>query len=219
MKYKILLCLLGFLLASSSSAQDNPFTKEVNQFARLDSLQSPVLNEILFIGSSSFTLWKTVQDAFPDVHITNRAFGGSRLSDVLYFYPLVVAPYQPRQVVLYCGENDFAWDENLSAQELSNRFEKLFEQIRTQYPDCRISYVSMKPSPSRWHLETKFQEANHLIKIFLSTKPKTDFIDVWDLMLNKNNKPEPSIFLSDSLHMNDKGYQIWKNKINPYLTH
>jgi lysophospholipase L1-like esterase len=36
-------------------------------------------------------------------------------------------------------------------------------------------------------------------------------------MLASDGQPIKEIFLSDSLHMNAKGYAIWKKQIQPYL--
>jgi lysophospholipase L1-like esterase len=36
-------------------------------------------------------------------------------------------------------------------------------------------------------------------------------------MLNQQDQPIPEIFLEDSLHMNAKGYAIWKKEIEPHL--
>ena len=37
-------------------------------------------------------------------------------------------------------------------------------------------------------------------------------------MLLKNGKADPNLFVEDGLHMNENGYQIWKNLVKPYLT-
>ena len=83
-----------------------------------------------------------------------------------------------------------------------------------------IVYISMKPSPSRRHLFPKMREANqHWIssKIFSPVKKNAVFIDIHQKMLNEVGEPIPEIFLDDSLHMNAKGYAIWKKEIEPYL--
>jgi lysophospholipase L1-like esterase len=36
-------------------------------------------------------------------------------------------------------------------------------------------------------------------------------------MLDKDGKPRKELFLDDDLHMNPKGYAIWKDEIEPYL--
>jgi lysophospholipase L1-like esterase len=43
------------------------------------------------------------------------------------------------------------------------------------------------------------------------------FIDVFHLMLGPNGLPRPDIFREDGLHMNAKGYAIWKEAIEPSL--
>jgi lysophospholipase L1-like esterase len=36
-------------------------------------------------------------------------------------------------------------------------------------------------------------------------------------MLNEKGEPIKEIFLADNLHMNAKGYAIWKKAIQPFL--
>ena len=52
-------------------------------------------------------------------------------------------------MVIYCGENDFAGSDTVTAQLVFARFKQLFSIIRDQYPKVKITYISMKPSPSR----------------------------------------------------------------------
>jgi lysophospholipase L1-like esterase len=75
----------------------------------------------------------------------------------------------------------------------------------------------MKPSPSRRHLFIKMREGNKLIKDFLAIQKNAVFVDVHQPMLNEAGQPIPEIFLEDSLHMNAKGYAIWKKEIEPHL--
>jgi len=36
-------------------------------------------------------------------------------------------------------------------------------------------------------------------------------------MLGSDGRPLPDIFIEDGLHMNAKGYAIWKDVVRPYL--
>ena len=63
----------------------------------------------------------------------------------------------------------------------------------------------------------EMQEANSQIKSFLKDKRNTAFIDVYHRMLNKDGTPNKSLFIEDELHMNAKGYAIWKKLIEPHL--
>lgn len=212
-----MLLLFVVLVTNAQNKEPFPFWNEVQKFKTADSAAFPVANQVLFIGSSSFTMWKDVQTYFPDRKILNRAFGGSTLADVIRYRYDVIFPYQPKQIVIYCGENDFASSDTVTVELVMQRFTTLFNYIRAKYKNVPVAYVSMKPSPSRVHLLDKYKEANQKIKSFLSTKPNTKFVDVYSAMLNENGEPMPDIFLKDNLHMNAKGYAIWKTKLEKVL--
>ena len=192
------------------------FWNDIQNFKKQDSVSFPPRNAILLIGSSSFTKWTDVQDYFPGYTIVNRGFGGSTLLDEIFYVNDIVFPYQPKQIIIYCGENDLASSDTVSAAMVLDRFKQLFQMIRDK-TEAPISYISMKPSPSRRHLFTKMREGNQLIKDFLATQKNTAFIDVHQKMLDSTGEPMPEIFLDDSLHMNAKGYAIWKKEMEPYM--
>ena len=189
---------------------------DIQNFKKQDSVSFPPRNAILLIGSSSFTKWTDVQDYFPGYTIINRGFGGSTLLDEIRYVNDIVFPYQPKQIIIYCGENDLASSDTVTASMVLDRFKQLFQMIRDK-SEAPIAYISMKPSPSRRHLFPKMREGNQLIKDFLTTQKNTAFIDVHQKMLDLTGEPLPEIFLDDSLHMNAKGYAIWKKEMEPYM--
>jgi lysophospholipase L1-like esterase len=210
--------LLTTLLFFSANAQGSlPFSEDIHKFRSADSVQMPKENAILFVGSSSFTKWTDVQDYFPAYPIINRGFGGSRLLDVIMYADDVIFPYHPKQIVIYCGENDLAYIDTVSAQTVANRFTTLFDIVRSVWDSVPIAFVSIKPSPSREKLMPKMVQANRLVKKFLATKKNTVFIDVYSKMLTADGKLMPEIYVEDELHMNAKGYAIWQKAIEPYL--
>jgi lysophospholipase L1-like esterase len=218
MKKSIFLALLFTAFFSAIKAQQNlPYWNEVQGLKKKDSIKFPAPNQILMIGSSSFTKWTDVQDYFSSYPMLNRAFGGSSLPDLIRYRYDILYPYQPKQILIYCGENDFAANDTVSVPTVVNRFKTLFELLRARYSTIPVAYVSMKPSPSRLRLLPKYIEANAIIKDFLAGKPKTVFIDVYSKMLNADGSVMADIFVEDNLHMNAKGYAIWKKVLLPYL--
>lgn len=214
-KLKYLLFLLVSFYCKNLVAQ--PFAKEIAVFKKADSISFPKKKSILFVGSSSFTLWKDVQNYFPNYRIINRGFGGSTLVDVIDYNNEIIKPYKAKQIVIYCGENDFAANDTVTVDMVFERFKTLFTTIRNQNKKVHIAYVSMKPSPSRKHLMKKYELANTQIEMYLKTFKRTAFIDVYHAMLNEDGNPMPDIFKKDNLHMNEKGYAIWKKLIEPVL--
>jgi lysophospholipase L1-like esterase len=193
------------------------FQSEIQAFKTQDSLKMPAKKLILFVGSSSFTKWTDVQEYFKHQTIINRGFGGSTLSDVIYYVDDVIYPYDPKQIVIYCGENDIAAGKEVPADTVVNRFKRLYSLIRAKYPKVSVLYVSMKPSPSRRHLFGQIVSANGQIRDFLEFEPNTYYVDVYNEMLMKDGQPDVSLFTSDSLHMNAKGYKLWKKILDPYV--
>jgi lysophospholipase L1-like esterase len=215
---KLLVGLFLLTLSVSSFAQGNiPFWKEVQILKQKDSASFPAAGQVLFVGSSSFTMWKDAQDYFPKHKILNRAFGGSTLLDMIRYRYDVVYPYQPKQIVLYCGENDFAASDTVSVNTVVERFKTFYALLRAKYPAVPFLYVSMKPSPSRAHLMSKYKEANALIAGFLKKEKQSAYADVYSKMLKEDGTPMDDIFLQDRLHMNAKGYAIWKKVLEPLL--
>lgn len=211
------LCLAIVCISLQAQTTEPPFRKEIDHFKKRDSLEKPAPNGILFTGSSSFTKWTDVKDYFPGYPIINRAFGGSQLVDMIRYVGEAVIAYRPKQIVIYCGENDVAASDTVTAQMVLARFQTLFSLIRNKLPKVQIAFVSLKPSPSRWKLEPIYVEANKLIKGFIGKQKNATFINIHNAMLKADGSVMTDIFLSDNLHMNAEGYKIWQPIIKPYL--
>ncbi|MES1250358.1 MAG: GDSL-type esterase/lipase family protein [Chitinophaga rupis] len=215
-KRSLLLFLFAFAFFSASLAQ--PFADDIRAFKKQDSIRFPPANAILFTGSSSFRFWQDVGDYFPGYTIINRGFGGSSLPDLIRYTDDIIFPYHPRQIVIYCGENDLAASGHVTGDTVFERFKTLFELIRSRMPGENILFVSLKPSPSRAHLLPEMKKANLLIKTYLSIQTNARFIDVYDKMLNPDGSPRKELFRDDMLHMKPAGYAIWQQAIAPYLS-
>jgi acetyl esterase/lipase/lysophospholipase L1-like esterase len=194
-----------------------PFWEEIATFKEMDRVNPPRAAPILFVGSSSFRKWTDVNAYFPGYPILNRGFGGSTLVDVIRYAYDIILPYQPKQVVIYCGENDLATPDKIPASTVVNRFKTLFGIIRQNLPSATIDFVSIKPSPVRAAIQDKVIEANRQIRLFLKQQSNAHYINVYDAMLDGKGNMKKELFLEDMLHMRPNGYAIWKGILLPYL--
>jgi lysophospholipase L1-like esterase len=215
MKKPVYLLIFSVLMVITVFAQ--PYKDEIADFKKIDSLSFPGKHLILFAGSSSFRKWTHVQEAFPTHPIINRGFGGSTLPDLIYYANDILFPYEAKQIVIYCGENDIAASDTLTAETVLLRVKQLFALIRSRQPKTEIDFVSIKPSPSRIQFTQTIEKANHLIEAFIAEQPSSKYINVFNAMLNPDGSIREDIFLEDRLHMNEKGYAIWTKIIGPYL--
>mgnify|MGYP000152977497 CR=1 FL=1 len=217
MKKIFLTFLFSQLILLTAFAQSKPnFWDDVQTIKKYDKMFQPPANPVLFVGSSSIRKWDDLPQVFAKYNALNRGIGGAVTNDITYYLNDVVFPYNPRQIVLYVGENDLP-DSKTTADSVLNRTIKLFNSIRAKLPNVPIVYISIKPSPSRDQFRDKAVASNALIKDFLSGQLNTKFVDVFKLMLTKDGKNRPELFVGDMLHMNAAGYAIWKKAVEKHL--
>ncbi|MGV3502676.1 MAG: SGNH/GDSL hydrolase family protein [Adhaeribacter sp.] len=211
----LLALVLVFSFSTLQAQNFSQWEKEISAFERADQASKPPKKAIVFTGSSSIRLWDSAGQDFPGKKIINRGFGGSQTDAVAYFADRIVVPYRPRQVVIYVGDNDLAAGK--TPEKVLADFKDLFYKIRNQVPKATITYLAIKPSPSRIRLLESIKETNTLIKGFLNSQKRSSYVDVFTPMLLPGGKPRPELFRADSLHMTPAGYAVWKKALQPYL--
>ncbi len=207
--------LLLSAIGASAQTQTNRFDADIAAFEAQDRTNPPPKDAILFIGSSSIRMWKTLAQDFPEHKVINRGFGGSEIADSVHFADRIVIPYRPKMVVMYAGGNDINGGKN--PERVAADFKAFVEKLRAKLPDIPMAYISIAPNPARWAQVDRVRRANELIREFTKTSPKLSFIDVFPHMLGEDGQPRPEIYLEDRLHMNEKGYAIWKKIVGAGL--
>ena len=204
-----------FPLQAQQSTDPTRFADQVQQFDSLDAVRPPKTNGTVFVGSSSIRMWKEAEKKFKKYNVINRGFGGSQASDANYYFDQLVKKYEPAKIVYYEGDNDLAAGK--SPETVLEDFQEFVSKVENELPETKVGFLSIKPSPSRWHLLEQLQKANALIKAYCNEKENLTYIDVYTPMLGNNGRPIPSLFLKDSLHMTPKGYLIWNKQVDPFL--
>lgn len=200
------------LAAVSAPSQWEP---DVRRFEASDRTSPPLSGGIVFVGSSSIRLWESLESDFRGLPVLNRGFGGSELSDVAQLARRIIVPYKPRLVVVYAGENDLAAGK--TSTQVFNAFQSLVSTLRRDLPGARVVFVSLKPSIARLNLLDKMRETNQLIRDYTRTDDRLIYVDVFTPMLDASGQPRRELFLEDGLHMNARGYAIWRDLIAPII--
>ncbi len=205
---KTLLIALTFLLTPACLIAQDPHRFDAD-IAKFSKLSVPSNGELaVFTGSSSIRFWDYLKEDCDGMQVVNTGFGGSHMSDLLYFLDQTVLRFKPGKVYIYEGDNDIADEKNPEAVLATTK--QVVERILASNPEITIHFISAKPSPSRWKYRNQYVAFNSLLKNYCDTHPQLSYIDVWKPMLDDTGRPDPQIFVSDSLHMNRKGYLLWK---------
>lgn len=196
------------LLATTPQSADLPasrvakWEKEVATIVARLAKEKPATGGVVFAGSSSIRLWK-LNDSFPGAGYVNVGFGGSEIRDSTHFAPQLIRPFKPRAIVLYAGDNDLA--SGLTPQQVAADFTTFTKAV----PDVHILFVAVKPTPKRWALFAKQQDANRRVKELCDAASRLTFVDVVSPMLGPDGKPKPELFVKDGLHLSAEGYKLW----------
>lgn len=210
MKKIIATLIFTFLLTAGTSAQDpHRFDEAIEKFAELAFPEGTELS--VFTGSSSIRFWEDLEMDCEGAQVVNTGFGGSQMTDLLYFLDETVLRFNASKVYIYEGDNDIA--EGKDPKDILKSSKEVTEKILEKKPDTKIYFISAKPSPSRWAYKEEYIAFNSLLKNYCENEPQLTFLDVWNPMLNDRGRPIPTIFVEDSLHMNRLGYLLWKEII------
>jgi lysophospholipase L1-like esterase len=190
--------------------------KEILRFEDADAKSPPPEGAVVVLGSSSIRFWheRLGQDLAP-IAIVPRGFGGSTVADALFYLDRIVFPCRPRAIVLYEGDNDIAW--GVTPRDFRGKFDELVRAVHERLPETRFYVLSIKPSPARWGRWPAMQEANRLLREACDADPRLVWVDVATPMLGDDGRPRAELFLFDRLHMNRRGYRIWRDALRPVL--
>ena len=221
----IVLGLLVIILLFSSCGpvnklgQNPEVTKWEGEVTGLEALPvSESRNTILFIGSSSVRLWDSVSSDMLPYQAIARGYGGAKLSDFVYYSNRIVRPHQAGAIALFIA-NDITGDEvnDISPDRVLSLFKLTVKQIRKSHPDVPVFWIEVTPTPSRWKSWPQISKANKLISDYCETKENLFFLQTSHKFLNDKGLPDTSLFLSDMLHLNREGYQLWSECIKDGL--
>lgn len=216
-----LLPLLFLLLPALACARNNQpndhaqWQPEIAAFEAADRANPPAPGAVLFIGSSSIRAWKTLATDFPELRTINRGFGGSELDDSTFFADRIVAPYHPRAIVLYAGDNDL--QDGDSPATVRDDFAAFVQKVRAVDPGVPIAFIAIKPSMARKILLPQIRQANALVRSYAATQKNVAYLDIFTPMLGRDGQPTPGWFVADGLHMNRSGYVLWTGIVRPWL--
>ncbi len=187
------------------------FQDEINKIQADAGAYAGMSDLVLFTGSSSIRLWTGLAADFPGIALVNTGFGGSHMSDLLFYADVLILQYKPVKIIIYEGDNDI--ESGKETTEILADATRLVKLIRLTLPEAPVYFISAKPSLARWHLKEKYIKYNRQLSDFATATPLVHFIDVWSIMLDDSGNPQPGIFLEDGLHLNLKGYDIWKEVV------
>jgi lysophospholipase L1-like esterase len=197
--------------------------------------QEPIeKGKILFYGHSWFTRWGSPKWGYrrmdEDIRmkdgslaVVNHGFGTSTSEELLYYYPRMVRPWEPRALVIGTRPNDTMY--GYSPEETMANISKICQWARVDFPGIRLFLMEAPPSPKGkdttrkdlWNNgKNERDKFNEMIRIYADTHEDTKLVSLWDKPeffetpedVGNFRKVREDIYVPDQVHLNQEGYDI-----------
>ena len=215
--------IIFFLLINSCSplkkyeGTASKWEKDIIKLENLDKTKKQNNDAILFIGSSSIRLWRSIKKDLAPYESIKRAYGGARYTDLIHFTERLVSPHDVKAVGIFVANDITGGKNDLRPKEVFHLSKLVIEQIQRSHKNSPIFFIETTPTPKRWKAWDKISNANDLIKKHCESKTDLFYISTRDYFIGENKLPIEDYFIRDKLHLNSKGYLLWSDIIKENL--
>lgn len=208
-------CILVLVLACTSlSAAESKYTTDV---AKLAAAPAPAPGGILMVGSSIFRKWTNCVTDLAPLPVRNRAFGGSKTEDQLFFFDQVVPSSRAALVVWYCGSNDV--NAKRSPADILKNTKEWIGRTRAALPQSRILLISVMRAPQKREagLLPQVDEVNKGLIQLAAAIPGVAYTDVNPALETPSGEPVIECYVTDKLHLTLEGYRRMTAVLRPLM--
>ena len=194
------------------------FEPSIQAFEELDRTTEYPDDSILFVGSSSIRLWKTLAEDMAPYPVIQRGYGGARFSDLAYFADRIISPHEYQALVIFVGNDVSGSERDKTPEQTVAFFEHVLEIVRKNKPDVPVFLIAVTPTARRWEVWPQIQGVNSALRAACEAAPQTYFISTARKYLDEDGLPRTELFVEDKLHLNREGYRRWTSIIKPVIT-
>ena len=199
---------------------------EIKKLEVLDKKETYSNQAVLFIGSSSIRLWKSIEEDLDTYEPIKRGYGGAHYYDIIHFTNRLVSPHKVKAIAIFVA-NDITGKENginnqtvnrdLSPKEVLRLVKFVTKEIRKSHEKVPIFFIETTPTSKRWKVWDKISKANDLIENYTSKSENLYYINTRSFYIGSDGMPNDSLFVKDKLHLNREGYKLWGKIIKEHF--
>ena len=171
-------------------------------------------NEIIFLGNS-ITDQAEWHEFFNNLDVKNRGIGGDDTDGILGRLDEVVSS-SPAKIFLMIGTNDLAYGR--SVEYILENYRHILDSIAIKTPATRVFVQSVLPTEDAIHTtrpNAEIKKINEALKEICAERDLV-FIELFTPFATADDKLNLDYSI-DGLHLNGKGYLLWKEIIEDYV--
>lgn len=174
--------------------------------------------DLVFLGDSITEQWRENEiwkKYYAPLNPINFGIGGDLVQNVLWRITNgEVDNIKPKVLVLLIGTNNTGNDK---PEDIARGITAIVTTLRQKLPTTKILVMGILPRgpDPKTPLRDKITAVNDIIKKLADNKT-VGYLDIGPKLLDKDGKL-PGDVSPDSLHLSEKGYQIWAEAMDPLL--
>ena len=170
---------------------------------------------IVFYGASIMQFWgstgKKVWDQhYANLHAVDYGISGDRTENLVYRIGSgEVANLHPKVVVVIAGSNNLGSDK---VEDIAKGVKTIIDLLHSKLPNAKILHLAALP---RTDHNSGIHQLNNLISKF-NYGNWYKFLDMISHFEDAKGIRK-DLYIADQLHLNEKGYQVWAQVMDPVL--
>ncbi len=174
--------------------------------------------DLLFLGDSIMEQWRenaVWKKHYSPLNPANFGIGGDLTQNVLWRVANgEVDAIKPKVVVLLIGTNNTGNDK---AEDIARGITAIVQLLGKKLPATKVLLLGILPrgAEAKTPLRDKIAAVNEVISKLADGK-SVWYLDLGPKLLDKDGKL-PGDVSPDSLHLSEKGYQVWAETMDPLL--
>lgn len=200
--------------AALAAPAEHEFASDV---AAIAAAPAPAPGGIVLVGSSIFKRWESCGRDLAPLPVVNRAFGGSRTDDQLFFFDKIVPTSRAAVVVWYCGSNDL--NAKRTPETILQNTRDWVARTRAALPGARLVLVSVIRAPQKREsgMLDAVDAVNAGLRGLAGSSMEVRYVDVNPALETGAGEAVTECYLSDKLHLTPEGYRRMTSVLKPAL--
>lgn len=207
----------GLLSEAQVARAQERFEGAIAAFDVLNAAEAKAEPVILFTGSSSIRLWKTLERDLAPYAVVRRGFGGSSYPDLVYYAERIIAPHRLKGLVIFVANDIVGNASDPSVEQVVAWARYVVEVARAAQPQLPVFFIGITPTESRWAAWPQIQQLNLGLEAYAATDANLHFIATARAFLDAQGMPRAALFGRDRLHLSPAGYALWSEKVRAAL--
>lgn len=176
----------------------------------------PVTKDDIVMLGDSMILYNEWDEQFSNINVINRGIGGDTTKGLLRRLSEVTGGH-PKEIVLMIGTNDLGM--RVPEEQILENYLLILQRIKQEAPKTNIIMTSLLPinkTIRKTHVKNDQIISLNRQLTKLAKEQEIPMIHLYELFLK--DEQLDAQYTSDGLHLNGKGYKLWVENLQKYVT-